>query len=64
MYNNNFGLWTYVWFGYSWLKKEAGGVAKFPSNTATVPYPNVLHMIPKYFAMFAGSDGYLGGWIG
>lgn len=21
-------------------------------------------MIPKYFALFAGSDGYLGGWIG
>ena len=21
-------------------------------------------MVPKYFAFFAGSDGYLGGWIG
>ncbi|CAD8140693.1 unnamed protein product [Paramecium octaurelia] len=61
---NNFGVWTYVWFGYSWPKRAASGVVKFPSETVVVPYENVLHMIPKYLAMFVGSDGMLGGWEG
>lgn len=61
---NNFGVWTYVWFGYSWPKRAASGVVKFPTETVVVPYENVLHMIPKYLAMFVGSDGMLGGWEG
>lgn len=61
---NNFGVWTYVWFGYSWPKKVASGIVKFPSDKAVVPYDNVLHMVPKYLALFAGSDGLLGGWDG
>lgn len=63
-YNNNFGLWTYVWFGYSWEKRQASGVVRFPTGPVIVPYTNVLHMVPKYLALFAGSDGMLGGWVG
>lgn len=37
---------------------------KFPTETVTIPYDNVLHMVPKYLALFVGSDGILGGWEG
>jgi hypothetical protein len=63
-YNNNLGVWTYVWFGYNWNKKVASGIVKFPTENVVVPYENVLHMVPKYLALFAGSDGMLGGWVG
>lgn len=61
---NRFGVWTYVWFGYSWNKRVASAIVRYPDATESVGYTNILHMVPKYLALFVGSDGLLGNWVG
>ena len=63
-YKSNLGLWTYIYFGYSFEVKKASGIIKYPSEYALVPYTNVVHMIPNYLLFFFGGDGMLGGWHG
>lgn len=64
-YENNLGLWTYVYFGYNWHTKTAAGIINFPNdNNKYVIYEKITHMVPKYLALFAGSDGAHGGWVG
>lgn len=31
-FGSDLGIWTYVWFGYSWPLKVASGVVKFPDS--------------------------------
>jgi hypothetical protein len=63
-FGGNLGLWTYVWFGYSWAKKQAHGLIKFPDASPITVFTEVRHMVPKYLILFAGSDKVLGGWNG
>lgn len=60
----NLGLWTYVWFGYSWAKKTAHGLIKYPDSPYTLMFDEIRHMIPRYLKLYVGGDGLNGGFNG
>lgn len=63
-FGKTLGLWTYIYFGYSWDKRVANAYIKFPDSSEKVVIEDARHMIPKYLAFLVGADGFNKGWNG
>lgn len=58
------GFWTYIFMSYSRYLRTVSYFIGFPDTTTFGYIEKVLHLSPKYLALYVGRDGIAAGWSG
>lgn len=55
-YGRNRGEWTFFYFGYSFITKEAFGYIRYPQSEDSFVFPHTNHFMANYLHLFVGND--------